>query len=249
MAVAMLLFDMVGLPDKARAKAAVDAIRTRLHARDWEVYLVREAFFQRRREGLVAPEQVTRALGALEMDLCENFRQDVSLANFILGLLVSPEACPAFIAQLGDAFTERTARLPHVFAVEAEGEFARLVDAPRLPPKWRCLEGDSVVLTRDVWMAGEFGDNAGPAFPRGTSLTIAERGAYDGEKVRDCFLSVAEPAALESPISLVVPWSLVAHPCEWRAGQQREGTSHAEAFFQLPCWYDVREQDEAEARP
>ena len=65
MAIAMLLFYMVGLPDKACAKAAIDAIRARLYAQDWEVYLVREAFFQRRGERRVDPERVSRALGAL----------------------------------------------------------------------------------------------------------------------------------------------------------------------------------------
>lgn len=245
MSITMLLIDMFGLHDKATATRVVGAIRDRLGASDWDVYVIRETFFQQRPEGRVAPQQVEEAITDLESEIGESFQGEVCLADFALALIVSPEASPAFIVQVAEEVTERTARMPRVFAAQLDGEDAVLVDARNLPLKWRCQEADIVILAQDVWLPGE-GNAEGdlPWFPRGEPLVVVERCMYDGQRVngayKDCFLTVAAREEQAMPVSVVLPWQLVAHPSEWHARQPTQEPPRAVAHFQLPCWYHVR---------
>lgn len=246
----LLLVDMIDLNEHGIVEEAVRLIRERLRASSWQVYRTSDAFFRQETRGRVDAETVERAIDGLERALAERMGRvrGSGLPDVVIGLLASPSTPQGFLLQLAEACTARATRLPLVLTMQEQEHGPVLVDAPRLPLKWRCLEGDAVSLVCDVWLDGEYGaEGQTPAFPRGSTITVVERSVHEGsDLVRDRFLSVAAPQERDAILSLVIPWSLVVHPSARVVGETPHAPAGAVAAFRLPGWYSVQVEEASE---
>ena len=243
----LLLYDLVGIEDQELMSDIVRAVNSRLGLPQLRTYVVRDAVFRREVPGPAPAEDIERALQSLEEQVAEGFRlYPRTLADFSHALLVRPPGEPAdLIARLAEEVARRVQRLPDVLAVQVEGEEQRsvmVVDAQSLPLKWRCQQGESVILTQDVWLEGEYAEEgASPIFARGRPLLIVERSVYDGGRLNgECFLTVTTLAGQDTPLPFVLPWQFVAHPSVWSADEPVQEPLRVVATFQLPCWYVVQ---------
>ena len=240
----LLLLDLIGLEQGPVRSGVVSAILARLGGTPWKVYLLNSAFLQQAAsDGPVTGAQIEGAIDQVERELVNGLRSfRATLADFLTVLLATPETSSHLLVRIAEECAVRSARPPLVLAVRVGEQEAALVEAERLPLKWRCLEGESVVLGCDVWLEDarrEAGDL--PSFPRGTSLTVVERVVRGlGMAVRDCFLCVAAPEGQDALITLVIPWSLAHHPEGKGSSDPQPGIGSAVATFRLPCWYEVR---------
>lgn len=247
-----LLYDLLGIEDKELMSDIVRLVNTHLGLPQLRTYIVRDAAFLRDPSGPAPTEEdIQRALGALEEQVAEGFRLSPrTLADFSHVLLVRPPGEPAdLIAQLAEEVARRAGRLPAVVAVQAEGNeqerSVTIVDAQALPLKWRCQQGGTVFLTRDVWLEGEYAEEgASPIFARGQPMVIVERSVYDGERLNgECFLTITTLAGQDTPLPFALPWRLVAHPSAWSPDEPVTGSLRAVATFRLPCWYAVQVEE------
>jgi hypothetical protein len=248
-----LLYDLVGIDDKELMSDIVRFVTTRLGLPQLRTYIVRDAAFLRDPSGPAPTEGIERALGELEEQVAEGFRlYPRTLADFSHVLLVRPPGEPTdLIAQLAEEVARRTGRLPAVVAVQVEGNeqerSVTIVDAPALPLKWRCQQGGTVILTRDVWLEGDYAEEgANPILARGQPMLIVERSVYDGERLNgECFLTITTLPGQDTPLPFALPWQLVAHPSGWLADEPVAGSLRAVATFRLPCWYVVQIEERA----
>jgi hypothetical protein len=235
----VLLLDLIGLAQGPVRSQVVQAILDRLGDISCKVYHLHSDFFQRAAAGeLVTGGQIEGAIDQVERELANGLRRwREPLAGFLTVLLVAPETSSRLLVRIAEECGARSARLPLVLAARADQHQATIVEAARLPLKWRCLEGEDVLLACDVRMEG-----AGiPAFRRGTPLKLVER-APRGQSLaaRDSFLTVAASEDQDAIRTLLVPWSLVRHPEEETAGSALSEHCSAVAVFRLPCWYEVQ---------
>jgi hypothetical protein len=246
----LLIIDMVGILDEDHTPTVLSVIRDRLRLPRVNVDLVSEEFFMRTLPGLVAPVEIERALNELEEYICEGWQGEMAPGDFLIVLVIDQHTSGPFILQVLEEMTQRTVLVPTVLPLEIRSKGRqRIVLGERrdLPLKWRCQLGDTVVLITDVWLAGECEENGDPpAFPRGTPLTIVERAVRLPQLENgDALLAVAAPEGSDTPLSIVLPWSLVAHPSEWRVGRPLPERLRAVAASQLYGWLAVRVEREA----
>ncbi len=240
----LLLLDLIGLRQGPVRSGVVSAILDRVGGASWKVYLLDSAFLQQAASGSpITGVQIEGAIDQMEREIVNGLRRwRAPLADFLIVLLASPVTSSRLLVRIAEECSSRSSRPPLVVAVQASEHEATLVEVAQLPLKWRCLEGESVVLDCDVWMEDacrETGDL--PAFRRGTSLTVVERIVRGlGMAVRDCFLSVAAPEGQDALLTLVIPWSLVLHAEPNAAGASLPVPNSAVAIFRLPCWYEVQ---------
>jgi len=253
-----LLYDLVGIEDLALLSTTVRAVNSRLTHAQVRTYVVRDAAFNPiTLPELVPPQEIQRALDDLEEKVADGMhRAKSTLAHFAHLLLVRSPGEPAeLIALVAGEIARRARRMPEVLAIRVETEAAEggvtVVDAPALPLKWRCQQGETVILAEDVWLEGEDAQvGTSPALVRGQALTIVERSVYDGEGLlsAECFLTVTTLTGQDTPFPLILPWRLVAHPAVWGEGEPARAPLCVVAAFRLPCWYAVHIEPEPDER-
>ncbi len=241
----LLLIDMAGIMDEAHTPAVLRIIRDRLRLPRVNLDVVCEEFFERTVGGRVDPVEIEQALNEVEEYIWEGWQGDFELGDFLVLLVIDQGTPGVFLMQVLQELMQRTILLPVVLALGVENteeDGVIRIERTDLPLAWRCLPGDSVVLTTDVWPDGEDqASGACPLFPRGSVLTIVERAAFDGVRVnRDYLLTAMALEGQDTPIVVSLPWLLVTHPSEWKAFPRRDGPRLVVATFHLPCWYSVR---------
>ena len=242
----LLLIDMSGIMDEDHVPAVFSVIRDRLRLPRVNVDLVREEFFMRTAPGLVAPVEIERAINELEEYIWEGWQGEMEPGDFLIVLVIDQHTSGPFILQVLEEMAQHTVLVPIVLPLSIRRKRRQLVIAVGerrdLPLKWRCKLGDSVVLITDIWLAGECEENGDrPAFPRGTLLTVVERAVcLPQQESGERFLAAATPEGTGPPISLALPWELVASPDDARTEQPLPGGQRAVATAQLYGWLAVQ---------
>lgn len=239
----LLLIDMAGIVDEARAPAVLKIIRDHLRLPRVHIDLVYEEFFERTASGRVDPATVEQALNEVEEYIWEGWQGEFALDDFLVLFLVDQGTSARFLMQILREIMQRTTMLPVVLALavgEAGDGQITVLERADLPLAWRCVPGDSVVLNEDVWLDGEdLVVGADPLLLQGTPLTVVERAAYDGDQLNgDYLLALLEEQ--DPPIIIALPWSLVTHPSEWEKIPRGLAKMRVVATYRLPGWFSVR---------